>query len=41
MNAEPTGNGWMFKMKVAARAEIDTLLDEAAYNELTASDEKH
>ncbi len=22
VNAEPTGNGWMFKMKVAAPAEI-------------------
>ena len=41
VNTEPTGNGWMFKMKVAAPAEINSLLDEAAYKELTASDEKH
>jgi glycine cleavage system H protein len=41
VNAEPTGNGWMFKMKIAAPAEIGTLLDEAAYKELTASHESH
>ena len=28
VNSEPTGNGWLFKMKIADTAEIDTLLDE-------------
>ena len=37
VNAEPTGNGWMFKMKVAAPAEINGLLDEEDYKALTAS----
>jgi glycine cleavage system H protein len=41
VNAEPTGNGWMFRMRIAAPAEIGTLLDEAAYKALTASDESH
>ena len=41
VNAEPTGNGWMFKMKIADPGEISALLDEAAYNALTASDESH
>ena len=41
VNAEPTGNGWMFKIKITAPTEIDTLLDEADYKALTASDEDH
>lgn len=41
VNAEPTGNGWMFKIKDVDAAEIDSLLDEAAYNALIASDEGH
>jgi glycine cleavage system H protein len=41
VNAEPTDNGWMFKMKVAAPGEIGDLLDEAAYNALTASEASH
>jgi glycine cleavage system H protein len=38
VNAEPTGNGWLFKMKVAAATELELLLDEAAYQSLTAGD---
>jgi glycine cleavage system H protein len=41
VNAEPTGNGWLFKMKVADSAELDTLLDEQAYNALTAEAGSH
>jgi glycine cleavage system H protein len=36
VNIEPMGNGWMFRMKIAAPAEFDSLLDEAAYTALTA-----
>jgi glycine cleavage system H protein len=36
VNAEPTGNGWLFKIKPDNPAEIDALLDEAAYRALTA-----
>jgi glycine cleavage system H protein len=34
VNAEPTGNGWLFKMKPADPAEVDELLDEKAYEAL-------
>jgi glycine cleavage system H protein len=35
VNAEPTGSGWLFKMTIANAAELDALLDEAAYCALT------
>jgi glycine cleavage system H protein len=41
VNAEPTGNGWLFKLKIANAAELDSLLDESAYNALTAADDGH
>jgi glycine cleavage system H protein len=41
VNTDPTGNGWIFKIKIAAPAEIDTLLDEATYISLTASKGDH
>ena len=31
VNSDPYGAGWLFKIKPAAAAEIDALLDEAAY----------
>jgi glycine cleavage system H protein len=37
VNAEPTGDGWLFKMKPADPAEVDTLLDEKAYDALTSA----
>jgi glycine cleavage system H protein len=41
VNAEPTGNGWLFKMKIANAAELDSLLDDDAYKALTAADDAH
>ncbi len=41
VNAEPTGNGWLFKMKIANAAELDTLLDEQAYKTLTSAHDAH
>jgi glycine cleavage system H protein len=41
VNTDPTGNGWMFKLKPSAPAEIDDLLDEASYNALIASEGDH
>jgi glycine cleavage system H protein len=41
INADPTGNGWLFKMKIADAAELQSLLDEAAYTALTAVKEGH
>jgi glycine cleavage system H protein len=35
VNAEPTGNGWLFKMKIGNSAELEKLLDEDAYKALT------
>ena len=31
VNADPQGEGWFFKLKLADRAELDQLMDEAAY----------
>ena len=35
VNTEPTGDGWLFKIKIADAAELDTLLDEQTYNALS------
>lgn len=34
VNEDATGDGWMFKMKLADPSELDELLDEAAYKAL-------
>ena len=34
VNADPTGAGWFFKIKIADSSELDGLLDEAAYGAL-------
>lgn len=34
VNAEPTGGGWLYKMKLANPADYEGLLDEQAYNKL-------
>ncbi len=31
VNAEPMGKGWFFKLRLADKAELDGLMDEAAY----------
>ena len=31
VNADPTGEGWFFKLKVAEPAKLEALMDEAAY----------
>ncbi|WP_454745768.1 glycine cleavage system protein GcvH [Ciceribacter selenitireducens] len=36
VNSDPQGAGWFFKLKLKTAADADTLLDEAAYNELIA-----
>ena len=41
VNAEPTGDGWLFKMKIADGAELDTLLDEQTYKSLTTAHDGH
>lgn len=32
VNAEPTGKGWFFKLRIADKAQLDGLMDEAAYD---------
>jgi glycine cleavage system H protein len=41
VNAEPNGEGWLFKIKVRNAAEAEGLLDEGAYQALTAAEESH
>lgn len=41
VNTEPTGKGWMLKMKIATPSEVGALLDEAAYKALIAANESH
>ncbi len=35
VNSEPTGTGWLFKLKISNNAELAKLLDETAYKTLT------
>ena len=37
VNAEPTGKGWFFKLKLADKAELDGLMDEAGYEAFVKS----
>jgi len=32
-NSDPLGAGWFFKVKLSDSAQVDALLDEAAYNQ--------
>lgn len=41
VNSEPMGNGWLFKMRIDDAAELDKLLDEKTYNDLTAAHDGH
>jgi len=34
-NSDPLGAGWFFKVRLSAPAEVDALLDEIAYGQLT------
>jgi glycine cleavage system H protein len=33
VNSDPFGQGWFFKVRIANKAELDGLMDEAAYAE--------
>ena len=35
VNSDPFGDGWMIKVKVADQAQVEGLLDAAAYDRLT------
>jgi glycine cleavage system H protein len=34
VNADPTGTGWLFKLKIADKSQLDKLMDEPAYQAL-------
>jgi glycine cleavage system H protein len=36
INSDPMGDGWFFKVKLANPSELDTLMDESAYQQRTA-----
>jgi glycine cleavage system H protein len=35
VNSDPMGKGWLFKLRIKNAAEIDTLMGEDAYQQLT------
>lgn len=35
VNQDPAGAGWMFRLTLSDPSELDGLMDEAAYNEIT------
>ncbi len=37
INRDPEGEGWFFKLKLSDSAELDGLMDEAAYREWVAT----
>ena len=37
VNSDPTGKGWLFKLKLSDRSQLDALMDEAAYKKMIAS----
>ena len=39
VNADPMGKGWLFKMKIADRSQVEALMDEQAYRTLIDSAE--
>jgi glycine cleavage system H protein len=41
VNKDAMGEGWFFKLKLANAAELDELMDEAAYRAFTAAQEQH
>ncbi len=36
-NSDPLGAGWFFKVKLAAPAELDALMDETSYTSFAAN----
>ena len=38
VNLDPTGAGWFFKIKLSNEAELNQLMDDAAYNDFINND---
>ena len=39
LNSDPYGDGWLFKMTISDKEELNELLDASAYEDLIASEE--
>ncbi len=39
VNSDPTGKGWLFKVKIADPSQLGKLMDEAAYKALIAGEQ--
>jgi glycine cleavage system H protein len=37
VNSDPLGKGWMLRIQVSDKSQLDELLDQAAYEELTSN----
>ena len=37
VNQSPTGDGWFMKIRISDPAQVEAMMDEAAYNAFTAS----
>ena len=37
VNQSPTGEGWFMKIRLSDASQLDGMMDEAAYNDFTAS----
>ncbi|MGZ0244744.1 MAG: glycine cleavage system protein GcvH [Alphaproteobacteria bacterium] len=37
VNQSPTGDGWFMKIRLSDASQLDGMMDEAAYNDFTAS----
>jgi glycine cleavage system H protein len=36
VNADPLGEGWFFKLRIKDKSQLESLMDEAAYNRFVA-----
>ena len=39
LNGDPYGDGWLFKMTISDKEELNELMDASAYEDLIASEE--
>ncbi|HCX88363.1 MAG TPA: glycine cleavage system protein GcvH [Gammaproteobacteria bacterium] len=37
VNEDPTGAGWFYRIRVSSAADLDSLMDESAYQDLVSS----
>jgi glycine cleavage system H protein len=37
VNEDPTGEGWIYRVRVSSAADLDSLMDESAYQDLVSN----